>query len=209
MPKPGCQPGKGRSVMKSLDRRNGALVLVDYQQRLLPALHGGARAVDEALFLARLARLLGLPVMATEQNPAGLGPNVKVLRDLCAPTLPKMHFDACRDGLLQALHASVAPGEPGDVVLAGCEAHVCLLQTALGLLRAGLSLFIVADACASRSPCDHALAMRRLEGAGAVIVSTEMVAFEWLDACTDAAFKPALALIKQRSVDPPADSLTA
>ena len=98
--------------MKSLDRRNGALVLVDYQQRLLPALHGGARAVDEALFLARLARLLGLPVMATEQNPAGLGPNVKVLRDLCAPTLPKMHFDACRDGLLQALHASVAPGEP-------------------------------------------------------------------------------------------------
>ena len=116
MPKPGCQPGKGRSVMKSLDRRNGALVLVDYQQRLLPALHGGARAVDEALFLARLARLLGLPVMATEQNPAGLGPNVKVLRDLCAPTLPKMHFDACRDGLLQALHASVAPGEPGDVV---------------------------------------------------------------------------------------------
>ena len=74
MPKPGCQPGKGRSVMKSLDRRNGALVLVDYQQRLLPALHGGARAVDEALFLARLARLLGLPVMATEQNPAGLGP---------------------------------------------------------------------------------------------------------------------------------------
>ncbi len=188
--------------MKNMDRNKAVLVLVDYQQRLLPALHGGARAVDEALFLARLARLLGLPVIGTEQNPAGLGPNVAALRELCSPTLPKMHFDACRDGLLHALRESVAPADPGDVVLAGCEAHVCMLQTALGLLRAGQSLFVVADACASRSPRDHAAAMRRLERAGAVIVSTEMVAFEWLDACTDAAFKPALALIKQRVVDP-------
>jgi nicotinamidase-related amidase len=195
--------------MQSMNRNKGALVLLDYQQRLLPALHGGARAVDEALFLARLARLLGLPVIGTEQNPAGLGSNVAALRELCAPTLPKMHFDACRDGLLHTLREAVAPAEPGDVVLAGCEAHVCLLQTALGLLRAGVSLFVVADACASRSQRDHAAAMRRLESAGAVVVSTEMVAFEWLDACTDAAFKPALALIKQRAVDPPVESRTA
>ncbi|CAD5372245.1 Isochorismatase [Rubrivivax sp. A210] len=185
-------------ALRPVGRRQGLLLLVDYQQRLMPAIHGGAQAVAEAIFLARLARLLGLAVMGTEQNPAGLGPNVAALRELCDTTLPKMHFDACRDGLVPALRAA-AP-QAREVVVAGCEAHVCLLQTVLGLRRAGFNVHVVADACGSRCAQDHGLAMRRLEGAGAVIVGAEMVAFEWLEACTDAQFRPALALIKQRGL---------
>lgn len=185
-------------MMKHIDRARGALVLVDFQARLMPAIHDAVAVVEEAVFLADMARLLGLRVLGTEQNPAGLGPNVPQIRERCDPTLAKMHFDACQDGLLESLQRT-GP-DLGDVVIAGCEAHVCLLQTALGLRRAGVNVFVVAGACGSRSPRDHQLAMRRLELAGAVIVSAEMVAFEWLNSCEDTSFKTALALLKQRVV---------
>ena len=183
--------------MNRIDRTRCALVLVDFQQRLMPTIHEAVAAVDEAVFLGEVAKILGIRVLGTEQNPAGLGPNLPRIRDLCAVTLAKMHFDACKDGLLEALHH----GEPevGDVVIAGCEAHVCLLQTALGLRQAGRNVFVVAAACGSRLPRDHEVAMRRLEGAGAVITSPEMVAFEWLDSCKDAAFKAVLGLLKHRT----------
>ena len=171
---------------------HGQLVLVDYQARLMPAIHDAEIVLREALLLADVARLLGLPVIGTEQNPAGLGPNVQALRERCDLTLAKMHFDACADGLLQAL------GKTGDIVIAGCESHVCLLQTGLGLLRAGHRLWVVDAACGSRSPDDKRLAMRRLRDAGAVIVASEMVIFEWLGDCRHPRFKDVLARLKAR-----------
>lgn len=180
--------------MKLLDRERSALVLVDYQGRLMPALAGGTAALDEAMFLARVARTVGVPVLGTEQNPDRLGPNDGALRALCGQTLTKMHFDATADALVDLLRSLDRP--VAQVVVAGCEAHVCLLQTALGLIDAGLDLRVVPGACASRRPADHALAMRRLEQAGAVPMSAEMVAFEWLRSCRAAAFKEVLALVK-------------
>lgn len=178
-----------------IDAARSALVLVDYQQRLLPAIHGGEQAVAQALLLADVALELGLAVIGTEQNPTGLGPNDGRVRQRCARTLAKMHFDACEDGLLEAL--PMAPnGAPIDVVIAGCEAHVCLMQTALGLRRAGHAVWVCAPACGSRRPEDHALAMQRLAGAGAVIVSTEMVAFEWVHSCRHERFKAVLQRLK-------------
>lgn len=169
-----------------------ALVLVDYQARLLPAIHGADAVVANAVRLADAARLLGITVHGTEQNPAGLGVNVDSVRQRCASTLAKMYFDGCDDGLLALL------GESPQVVLAGCEAHVCLLQTGLGLRRAGRAVWVVADACGSRSPTDHALAMQRLHDAGAVVVSTEMVLFEWLQHCGHPAFRQVLTWVKSR-----------
>ena len=170
------------------------LVLVDYQQRLLPAIHGGAQVLAEATRLADAALLLGIRVLGTEQNPAGLGPNAAALRQRCASTLAKMHFDACEDGLLDVLGA-----DADEVVIAGCEAHVCLLQTALGLLRAGRRVWVVAPACGSRAAEDHALAMQRLRDAGAGIVSPEMVVFEWLGDCRLPRFRELLAVVKSTS----------
>jgi nicotinamidase-related amidase len=178
--------------LNAIAASNSALVLVDYQQRLLPAIHRGEQVIAEAARLADAARVFGIRVLGTEQNPAGLGPNVEAIRQRCESTLAKTHFDACEDGLLDAL------GDVGEVVIAGCEAHVCLLQTTLGLLRAGRRLWVVGPACGSRSSADHELAMQRLQCAGAVIVSPEMVAFEWLHDCRHGSFKPVLQMFKAR-----------
>jgi nicotinamidase-related amidase len=179
-----------------IERDHCALVLVDYQRRLMPAIHRGTEVLARASCLADVARELGVPVLGTEQNPAGLGPNDDALRAQCDSTISKMHFDACADGLLDSLRAR-GNGPLRHVVIAGCEAHVCLLQTGLGLLRAGMAVWAVAEACGSRRTDDHALAMHRLRDAGAGIVSIEMVAFEWLRTCEDERFKRVLALLKE------------
>jgi nicotinamidase-related amidase len=179
----------------SMNPRRSALVLVDYQERLLPQIHRGAEALALGAKLGRVAQLLGVPVLGTEQNPRGLGPNAADVRALCSTTLSKMHFDGCRDGLLELLQHSSQPA-PEQVVVAGCEAHVCLLQTTLGLLRAGLTVWVVADACGSRLASNHELAMQRLRAAGAHVVSFEMVAFEWLQSCEHPQFKAVLQVLK-------------
>lgn len=180
--------------MDAMDAAASVLVLVDYQARLMPMIHEGEAAVAHARGLAQAAQVLGIPVIGTEQNPARLGPNVEDLRTACEQTLPKMHFDACCDGLVPALQA-VRPGA-AQVVIAGCEAHVCLMQTALGLLRAGWRVWVVANACGSRRASDHATAMARLSQAGATVVSFEMVLFEWLHHCEHPRFREVLSLVK-------------
>lgn len=183
--------------MNAISADRSALVLVDYQQRLMPIVDGAARVVGEAVFLADVARELGVPVIGTAQNPSRLGDNVAAVHERCARVVAKTHFDACRDGLVDALREA-RPGV-AQVVVAGCEAHVCLLQTALGLRRAGLQTFVVADACGSRSHADRTLALQRLAQAGAVIASAEMVAFEWLDDCRHPRFRAVLERIKRRA----------
>jgi nicotinamidase-related amidase len=177
-----------------IDRERSVLVLVDYQRRLLPAIAEADAVVAEALFVARVAAALGVPVIGTEQNPDGLGPCVDSVRSACATVLPKSRFDATADGLTDALRT--ARPAVADVVVAGCEAHVCLMQTALGLLDAGWRVAVVADACGSRRADDKALALRRLERAGALIVSAEMLVFEWLGSCEAPGFRDVLALVK-------------
>jgi len=175
--------------------RDSVLVLVDYQERLLPAIHLGAQVLAEAGRLADCARALGIRVVGTEQNPRGLGPNEGTIRERCETTLAKMHFDACRDGLVQALRDS-GGALPTDVVVAGCETHVCLMQTALGLLRTGLRVWVVEPACGTRTPRDHALAIARLRQCGAQVVSREMIVFEWLRSCEHPRFREVLGILK-------------
>jgi nicotinamidase-related amidase len=182
------------SPADALDARRGALVLVDYQSRLMPAIDDAERVLEHGVFLGRLAREVDVPVVGTEENPAGLGHNDPRIASLCASTLAKMSFDACGDGLAERLRASER--DIDQVVVAGCEAHVCLLQTSLGLLREGFRVFVGPDACGSRRASDKALAMQRLQQAGAVLVNPEMVAFEWLRSCDHVRFRDVLALVK-------------
>lgn len=177
-----------------LHRDRGALVLVDYQSRLMPAIDGAEEAIRHGVFLADVAHAVGVPVIGTEQNPQGLGPNDERIRSRCDRTVGKMRFDACGDGLLAGFDA---PGRPVDeVVVAGCEAHVCLTQTALGLLGQGMRVFVVPAACGSRRAADKALAMQRLAQAGATLLAPEMVAFEWLESSDHPQFKHVLGLVK-------------
>lgn len=179
-----------------LERTQSALVLVDFQARLMPAIHDAGRVVDNAVFVARVARELGVPVLGTEQNPKALGANDERVRELCDRTLSKAHFSAVADGLLAELIA-LAP-RARQVVLAGCETHVCLLQTAIEVQQAGLQAFVVAEACGSRRLEDKNVALQRLQQAGVALVGAEMVAFEWLRSCEHPAFREVLERIKAR-----------
>ena len=159
----------------------------------MPAISGGEEVVANAGRLLAAAGRLEVPVLITEQNPKGLGPTVAELArpDGSLPVVAKMEFDACRaGGVLDALPAG------HHIVVAGCEAHVCVLQTVLGLLDRSRRVYVVADAVGSRRPENKEAALRRLERAGAEIVTTEMVIFEWLGTAADPAFKAVIALVK-------------
>jgi len=199
-----------------LDAEESQLVLVDYQQRLMPSIHEADRVVANAVRLARIAQLLQVPLWATEENPEGLGGTVELLQPLVAGRLlSKMAFDATsvllprlkpavrqQGGNARSLpkHLQKAAPPPAaereSIVLAGCETHVCLLQTALGLLEEELEVWVVTDACSSRSERNRDAAFDRLAGAGAELVTTEMVAFEWLRDAGHPRFKDVLTLVK-------------
>jgi nicotinamidase-related amidase len=200
-----------------LDAQDSQLVLVDYQQRLMPAIHEADLVVANAARLARIAQLLQVPLWATEENPEGLGGTVEALQPLVAGRiLAKMAFDgssvllprlkpAAKPGqggnarsLPKHLQKAAAPPAPGreTIVLAGCEAHVCLMQTALGLLEEELDVYVVTDACSSRSERNRDAAFDRLAGAGAELVTTEMVAFEWLRDAGHPRFREVLTIVK-------------
>jgi len=189
------------------------LVLVDYQTKLMPVIHEADFVLANAHKLAQAARLLKVPVWGTEQNPNKLGPNDATLKSYCQETLSKMHFGACADGLVDLLRAPAKPQgnarslpkhlqkahqatERSAIILGGCEAHVCLLQTALGLLEHEFDVWVVSDACSSRTAQNRDAAFDRLAANGAELVTTEMVIFEWLEHCEHPAFKDALQLIK-------------
>ncbi|MGO4327371.1 isochorismatase family protein [Cupriavidus sp. 2TAF22] len=174
-----------------LNAEGSVLVLVDLQARLMPAIHQAERVVRESVRLASIARILGVPVIGTEQSPASLGENLPEIRQLCDRTIAKDHFDACEGGLVEAL-----PAGRKTLVVAGCEAHVCVLQTAMGLLRHGYDVNLVIDASGSRQQASHRAAVERLREAGASAVTVEMVGFEWLRTSRHPRFRDVLALIK-------------
>ncbi|HSH91816.1 MAG TPA: isochorismatase family protein [Ramlibacter sp.] len=199
-----------------LDVDDSQLVLVDYQSRLMPSIHESGLVLANALRLARLAKLLEVPAWGTEENPEGLGENPPELKALCRKTLPKMSFSAVADGLVDLLRAPVrqqggnarslpkhlqkpqqAPDQRNTIVMAGCEAHVCLLQTSLDLLEEEFDVWVVTDACSSRSERSRDAAFDRLAAAGAELVTTEMVAFEWLRTADHESFRDALRIIKE------------
>jgi len=204
-----------------LDADECQLVLVDYQTRLMPAIADSAQVLANAMRLAQMAQAMGVPMVATEQNPEKLGASVPELGEILtrarARVFPKMAFSACADGLTELLrpaeHKAPAgnarslpkhlqkvapPPEPtrGTVVIAGCETHVCLLQTALDLLEEEFEVWVVTDACGSRTERNRDAAYDRLAGNGAELVTTEMVAFEWLRSAQHPQFKSLQALIK-------------
>lgn len=198
-----------------IDVEECQLVLVDFQPALQPAMHDASTVWDNAARLAQAARILEVPVWGTEQNPSKLGAMSPPLRDACRKVLAKMQFSAVEEGLAEWLEPPVAaprgnarslprhlqkpqPEQAArkSIVLAGVEAHVCLLQTALDLLEEEFDVWVVTDACASRTERNRDAAYDRLAGAGAELVTTEMVLFEWLRTAEHPEFKAVQALIK-------------
>ena len=198
-----------------LEVESSQLVLVDYQLKLLPAMKDAQSVWHRAEVLARTAKLFNVPVWGTEQNPSGLGETSPEIRQHCQRVLAKMAFSAVEEGLGEwlspsvpavpkgnarslprHLQKSVEPESGPSVVIAGCEAHVCLLQTALDLLEDEFDVWVVTDACASRTDRDRDAAFDRLAGAGAELLTTEMVLFEWLRSAENPDFQKVQTWIK-------------
>ncbi len=178
-----------------LRRTRAGLLVVDIQERLLPAIFEKERVVQNSLRLLKAASALGVPVFATEQYRKGLGATVPEIAAALGQVRPleKLAFSSCgAAGFLEALQQR----KVSQAILCGIEAHVCVCQTCLDLLEEGYGVFVAADAISSRTAENHRLAIERMRYAGAVIVSTEMVLFELLGAAGTEEFKKVLELVR-------------
>lgn len=167
------------------------LLVVDVQERLLPVIDDWQRLLDNVMWLVQVAQRLGVPVLASEQYPRGLGPTHVDLRALLpAPDIvEKQHFSCVAAGMFQPGPSRLPGAQRSQVVVCGIEAHVCVLQTVLDLRAQGRQVFVVADAVSSRDPASQALALERMRRHEVEVVSREMVAFEWLKQAGTPLFK--------------------
>jgi nicotinamidase-related amidase len=181
--------------MRTIDPKTSMLLVIDFQTKLMPAIDQGAATVANTRRLIDAAALFDVPVLFTEQNAKGLGPTVPELSPDLDAVAHKMTFDALRaPGFLARFRERCQ--DRRDIVVVGCEAHVCVLQTVLGLIDNGLKAYVVGDAIGARRAESKEAAIRRMERHGAEIVTTEMVVFEWLGTAEHSRFRAAMVLVK-------------
>ena len=182
--------------VKRLRAESSVVIVIDVQDKLLVKIPAAESLVRNSAFLLDVADLLEIPIRATEQYPKGLGPTTAELaRRLPANRPPKTTFSCCGAGtFLEELEMLRRP----NVVLVGMETHVCVAQTALDLLQAGLHVYLPVDALAARGAIDHETALRRLEQAGAVPTTAEAIAFEWVADASHSQFKAVSSLVIAR-----------
>lgn len=162
-----------------LYREESGLILVDVQEKLTPYVLNPDALVTRCQWLIRLANDLGVPMIVSEQYPKGLGKTVEPLKELTRhiPCIDKVHFSCYREPTFverwQGLNRN-------QVVIAGIETHVCVLQTAMDLKQAGVNVFVVVDAVSSRHEMDHKYGLKRMKQEGIHLVTAEMVFFEWV-----------------------------
>lgn len=178
-----------------IERDKSCLLVVDVQEKLAPAMTDPASVIRNAGILMRAAARLGVPLVVSEQYPQGLGPTVPELRALAPESarLAKVSFSCADDPALQQRVKAV---QRSLIVIAGLEAHVCVLQSALGFRQAGYETVVVADAISSRAPASREAALQRLRENGVEVATTEMVVFEWLGQAATPEFKELSKLIK-------------
>lgn len=178
-----------------ISRNQSCLLVVDVQARLAPAVHGERALIDNVRLLLQAARRLDVPVLVSEQYPRGLGPTVDAVAEHVpdGAVMEKVHFSCLNDAAFAERFRQTGRK---TAVVAGMEAHVCVLQTAEQLLQSGADVFVVADATSSRTPANHAAALERMRHAGARVVTSEMVVFEWLEKAGTPEFKELSALVK-------------
>ena len=182
-----------------LQRDRSALVVIDMQERLMPAIAEGDAVTHAAGILIEAARHLEVPVVVTEQYPKGLGSTIDAISGRLpndAAVVEKLTFSAARNHDFGAQIDVFKAGGRDHIVVCGVESHVCVMQTAADLDAQGCTVHIVADACGSRAPASKDAALARFGALGISRVTTEMAVFEWLEAAGTAEFKAVSRLVK-------------
>jgi nicotinamidase-related amidase len=169
-----------------MSRSDSALLVIDVQVKVAGAVSRAARIIWNVRRLVEAAKLLGLPVLASEQYPAGLGATVPQLASLLEHRPAKLAF-SCR--VLPNMFAECRQKGIQKLLLCGIETHICVQQTALDLLADGWRVYVAVDAVGSRHDVDHQMALRRLEASGAVLTTVEAALFEWCEEAGTPEFK--------------------
>jgi nicotinamidase-related amidase len=176
-----------------LERTKSLVLLVDMQERLVPSIADAGDLTARCGILLRAAYELGVPILASEQYPKGLGTTIPALAEFATRRLEKVEFSAYANNAIK--DELTRAGQP-QIVLAGIEAHVCVLQTGLELIDAGFQVFAVADAVSSRRPESREVALHRIARAGATLITAEMALFEWLRSASAPEFRSISKLIR-------------
>lgn len=171
------------------------LLVIDVQERLMAKIPEAGALITNIAFLIDAARVLRMPVAATEQYPKGLGSTVPELARRLPERPDKVAFSGCAvPAVVEGFRRAARP----KIVVAGIEAHVCILQTALDLLSLDFRVYLPADAVASRYAVDREFALRRLERAGAIVTTAEAAVFEWVGGAGTPEFKEISRLVQER-----------
>ena len=194
MNEPGIRPPRSNQLLSKSASR---LLVVDVQQKLLDHIPVAETLVENCRRLIRGAQVLDVPVAATEQYPAGLGPTAEVLADLLEEIPEKLRF-SCAESLDWDPAGEVDAGRD-QVVVCGIETHVCVIQTALDLAAQGFRVFVPADAVASRHKLDWKTALGRLADSGITVLTTESVLFEWCEVAGTDEFRQISRLVNGKS----------
>lgn len=182
----------------TLNQDETALMIIDIQERLAPAIFEQAGVIDRTLILTQAAAEMNLPVILTEQNPRGLGLTVSLIRELLAERLPavkpfeKMIFSAYTEEVAAALAATGRK----KVIITGMETHICVLRTVRGLLADGYQVFVARDAVSSRTAENRENGLQQMAAMGAVISNSETILFDLVSVAGTPLFKKILKLIK-------------
>lgn len=182
--------------MKNLLSQNNSLcLLIDVQEKLLPAIANKDSTLKSILFLLKGLNILNVPIIATEQYKKGLGSTIKEItsQTKILKTLEKNEFSAFLNPIIKN---ELTQQDKKQIVLIGIESHVCILQTAAHLHRHGYEVFIPYDCCSSRSEKNHENAMSRLQTEGITITNAESCLFEILESSSHPQFKEISQLIK-------------
>jgi nicotinamidase-related amidase len=184
-------------VVPVLNRDNSLLLVIDVQEKLAPAISGIDELMNRLQALLRGAKTMNVPIMFTEHCPNKIGFTVESIRKLAssATYVQKTHFGAMRE---DEICGQLNTRGRRQIVLAGTETHVCVMQTALGLLEHEYDVFLVIDGTGSRERQDKKIAVERLCLAGVIPVTSEMVLFEWLEHADANCFSEVLELVKEK-----------
>ena len=182
---------------RPLEAAHCVLMVVDIQEKLLPPIFNKETLVKNSQLLIRLAQILQVPIMVTTQYSKGLGSTVPEIASLLPDITPidKLEF-GCFGSELFRSRVKALPGNRNTVLLCGMESHICVMQTALGALNEGYLVHVAADAVGSRAESNWKIGLNRMQAAGAVISSAEMMLYELLRCSGTSQFKELLQYLK-------------
>lgn len=182
--------------MAQLNLEDSLILIIDIQEKLLNAVFNKEKVEKKSAIIAETAKILGIPVVITEQYPKGLGNTISAIKETLAENsevFEKTAFSALsNENILNAIKKH----NKKQIIVLGIETHICVSQTTSALLNLGYEVNVIKDACGSRAEVEYNAGLERMKDNGAFIITTEIALFEWLKSAKHPDFKAVQALIK-------------